>query len=88
MKDHAPAVACFVAALLAQLVGGWGVANAAFAARSAKATPLVTSHGDGTATVGSEQLDAFIAAQALPLPSLLILAGGIMASFLGSLLAL
>jgi uncharacterized membrane protein YtjA (UPF0391 family) len=33
MGDHIPAVICFCVALLAQLLGGFGVASAAFGVR-------------------------------------------------------
>jgi uncharacterized membrane protein YtjA (UPF0391 family) len=88
MGDHIPAVICFFVALLAQLLGGFGVASAAFGVRQAKKIPTMVEDGDGLFVYNSDQVDALVKAQALPVGSLVVLAIGIVAGFLGNLLSL
>jgi hypothetical protein len=88
MGDHIPAVICFCVALLAELLGGFGVASAAFGVRKAKKIPTMVDDGDGLITYNSDQVDALVKAQALPVGSLVVLAIGIVAGFLGNLLSL
>jgi uncharacterized membrane protein YtjA (UPF0391 family) len=87
MDDHTPAVICFCVALLAELLGGFGVARAAFGVRKVKEIPTMVEH-DGFATYNPDQVDALVKAQALPVGSLVVLAIGIVAGFLGNLLSL
>jgi hypothetical protein len=72
MGDHIPAVICFCVALSAQLVGGFGVARAAFGVRQAKKMPTMIDNEDGTISYNSDQVDSLVEAkaQALPLGSL------------------
>jgi uncharacterized membrane protein YtjA (UPF0391 family) len=87
MGDHIPAVICFCVALLAELLGGFGVARAAFGVRKVKETPTMVED-NGLYLYNSDQMEALVNAQALPVGSLVVLAIGIVAGFLGNVLSL
>lgn len=87
MGDHIPAVICFCVAVLAELFGGFGVARAAFGVRKVKEIPTMVED-DGFYSYHSDQVDALVKAQALPVASLVVFAIGILAGFLGNVLSL
>jgi hypothetical protein len=74
--------------VLAELFGVYGVASAAFGVRQAKKIPTMVDNGDGALVYNSDQVDALVKAQALPVLWLVVLAIGIFAGFLGNLLSL
>jgi hypothetical protein len=86
--DHVGAAACFIVALVAQLVGVAGVIRAAVSVRKVKSTPLIQDNGDGSLTLNPSPHDALVNAQSLPIWALVVLVVGSVAGSLGSLLAL
>lgn len=73
--------------LLAEGAGGFGVYKAAFALRALRDTPFMRAGDGGTIEFNREPVEAIIAAQDQPIGSLVMLAIGIVAGFLGNLLS-
>lgn len=88
MTPHEWAAVLYTVGFLAQIGGGVGVARAAFAVRKVRGKPSLVVHDDGTFTLSSDQTDALVEAQALPIRSLVVLGTGIVAGFAASLLSL
>lgn len=88
VTQHEWAAVLYTLGFLAQIGGGVSVARAAFGVRKVRGMPSLVTHDDGTFTVSSDQTDALVEAQALPIWSLVVLATGIVAGFVASMLSL